>query len=215
MPARNARNAQNRMRWATGMQMMASAACVGTIALAGLAFRFLQAPVSKTARLSPPENVSVPRQVAAAVQLLERPVSEQRSVAAEPSITTEGRTVQAQVPAGSTSHSGEPARADEVPLPEERIATPASPPNPAALPTTAQANNAPLRPNDTHREIVAVERSGVNIRSAPSASSRVVGSAPKGARFEVTNRNGYWLEIESDGVKGWISGHFVGPAERR
>jgi uncharacterized protein YgiM (DUF1202 family) len=183
------------------MQMMASAACVGTIALAGLAFLFLQAPVSKIPRLSPPENVSVPRQVAAAVQLPERPVSEQRSVAADPSSTSESRTVQAQAATGAISHSGELARADEVLLPEERIAAPASPPNPAALPMAAQANNTSLRPNDTHREIVAVERSGINIRSAPSASSRVVGSAPKGTRFEVTNRNGHWLEIESDGVK--------------
>src|SRR5215212_6431573 len=165
MPARTARNAQDRMRRATGMQMMSSAACVGTIALAGLAFLFLQAPVSKTARLSPPASVSVPRQVAAAVQLPERLVSEQRSVAAESSIPTEGRTVQAKVPGVLSSHNNEPADGKGNAPPQERITAPASPPDPAAVPTTAQANNPPLRPNDTHRELVTLERSGVNIRS--------------------------------------------------
>ena len=123
--------------------------------------------------------------------------------------------MQAQVPGVLSSHHDKPAHAKGNPPPQERIAASASSHIPTALPTTDQANNTPLRPNDTHRELVTLARSGVNIRSAPSASSRVVGSAPKGARFEVTNRNGHWLEIEGDGVKGWISGNFVGPAERR
>ena len=91
MLKRTAQNAQKPMRRATGIQMLAAAACVGTIALAGLTFLSLQAPASKTVRPAPTENVSVPRQDAAAVPLPERHVSEQRSVAAEPSITTEGR----------------------------------------------------------------------------------------------------------------------------
>jgi uncharacterized protein YgiM (DUF1202 family) len=203
------------MRRPSGMQIIAFAACVGVITLAGLAFLFLQAPNSKTARLSPAENVSVPREAAAAAQMPEGSRSEQRSVAADRSSTPEDRVPQAQGPTGSILHSGESARADEVLPPAERIAAPASPPDPAALPTATQGNNTPLRPSDTRREIVAVERSGVNIRSAPSASSKVVGSAPRGARFEVTNRNGHWVEIESDGVKGWVSGRFLGPGERR
>ncbi len=215
MPKRTAQNAQKPMRRATGMQILAAAACVGTIALAGLAFLFLQASASKTARPAPTENVSVPRQDAAAVPLPERPVSERRPVAAEPSVTTEGRTVRAQVPAVLISHDDEPAHAKANPPPEQRITPSASLADPATPPTASQPNNTPVRANDTHREIVAVERSGVNIRSAPSPSSRLVGSAPKGARLEVTNRSGHWIEVESDGVKGWISGNFVGPAERR
>jgi hypothetical protein len=187
-------NAQSPKHRATGMQMMAFAACVGTIALAGLAFLFLPGPVGKTARMPPPETVSV---------------------ADEHSVTTEGRTMRAQGPAILISHDDEPAHAKPSAPPQVRTAPSASLPDPAAPPTASQANNAPVRANDTRREMVAVERSGVNIRSAPSPSSRLVGSVPKGARFEVTNRSGHWIEIESDGVKGWISGHFVGPAERR
>jgi uncharacterized protein YgiM (DUF1202 family) len=215
MPKRTAQNAQKPMRRATGMQILAAAACVGTIALAALTFLFLQASASKTARPAPTENVSVPRHDAAAVPLPERPVSERRPVAAEPSVTTEGRTVRAQVPAVLISQDDEPAHAKANPPPEQRITPSASLADPATPPTASQPNNTPVRANDTHREIVAVERSGVNIRSAPSPSSRLVGSAPKGARLEVTNRSGHWIEIESDGVKGWISGNFVGPAERR
>jgi hypothetical protein len=203
------------MRRSSGMQIIAAAASVGATALAGLAVLFLQTPGSQIPRSSPAKNVSVPTQAAPAAQVPERPGSEHRSVAADPSSTPESRTLQAQVPAGSTSHSGEPAGADEVLLLDHQVAAPASRLNPAALPTGTPANDTSLRLNDTHREIVTLEHSGVNIRSAPSASSKVVGSAPKGARFEVTKRSGRWVEIESDGVKGWVSGHFLGPGERR
>jgi Bacterial SH3 domain len=213
---RTAQNAQEPMRRATGMQMLAAAACVGTIALAGITFLFLQAPASKTARPAPTENVSIPRHDAAAVPLPESlPASEQRSVAAVPSVTTEARTVRAQGPAVLISHDNQPAHAKANPPPEQRITPSASLADPATPSTASQANNTSVRANDTHREIVAVERSGVNIRSGPSPNSRLVGSAPKGARLEVTNRSGHWIEIESDDVKGWISGNFVGPAERR
>src|SRR4051794_21800030 len=154
MPARTARNALNRRRRATGMQMMASAACVAIIVLAGLIFLFLQAPVSKMTRLPPPANVPVPAQVAAPVQLPERLGSEQQSVAAQASITTGGGAAQAQAPGVLSSHSNEPAHAKGNPPPSERIAGLASRPNPTGLVTTAQANNAPLQPNDTHRELV-------------------------------------------------------------
>lgn len=215
MLKRTPENAQKPMRGATGMQMLAAAACVGAIAFAGLAFLFLQAPASKTARPAPTENVSIPRPGVAAVPLPERPGSEQQSVAAVPSVTTEGRRVRAQGPAVLISHDDEPAHAKANPPPEQRITPSASLADPASPSTASQANNTAVRANDTHREIVAVERSGVNIRSGPSPNSKLIGSAPKGARLEVTNRSGHWIEIESDGVKGWISGNFVGPAERR
>jgi len=198
------------------MQMLAAAASVGTIALAGLTFLFLPGPARKTARPAPTENVSTPRQDAVAVTLPERPpASEERSVPAEPSVTTEGRTVRAPVPAVLISHDNEPAHANPTPPPEQRITPSASLADPASPARASEANNSPVRANDTRRDIVAVERSGVNIRSGPSPNSRLVGSAPKGARLEVTNRSGHWIEIESYGVKGWISGNFVGPAERR
>jgi hypothetical protein len=113
----------------------------------------------------------------------------------------------AQAPAGSTSQSREPARAAGVVPPDARIATPAAAPPPAPAPTAPQQNNA-LRPNPEQPQIVTLERSGVNIRSAPSANSRVVGRAPKGTRFEVKQRKGRWVEIESNEVRGWVSPSF-------
>ena len=47
-------------------------------------------------------------------------------------------------------------------------------------------------------DIVFVQRPGVNIRSAPSTNGRVLGTAPKGARLTVTNREGEWMQVESD-----------------
>jgi hypothetical protein len=183
------------MRRLSRMQIIAAAASVGAIFLAGLALLFLQTPVSQIRRSSPAGNVSVPTQAAPAEQVPQRAGSERRSVAADSSSTSESRTVQAQVPAELISHNDEPAHAKGSPPPEKPIAPPALLPDPATSPTAPQANTSPLPPNDTHREIVAVERSGVNIRSAPSASSRLVGSAPKGARFEVRNRSGHWIEM--------------------
>jgi uncharacterized protein YgiM (DUF1202 family) len=199
--------------------LIAAAACVAAIALAGLALIFLQAPGSKTTRPAPAENAALPAESPPAAQLPERPGARQQPAGArsETSASPGSGMLPAQAPAGSTSQSREPARADGVVPPDARIATPAPAPPPALAPTAPQQNNA-LRPNPEHRQIVTLERSGVNIRSAPSANSRVVGSAPKGTRFEVKQRKGRWVEIESNEVRGWVSPRFLGPdqpVERR
>jgi hypothetical protein len=170
----------------------------------------------KTTSPRPVENTVLPSQSPAAAEVPERPGSEQRSAAApsELSSTPASRVLTSQAGTESTSQGDEPAVADRAVAPDEPIAVPAA----AVVATAVQTNNAPARPNPEHRQIVILDRSGVNIRSAPSASSRVVGSAPKGTRFEVTNREGGWVEIESEAVKGWVSGHFLGPdqpGERR
>jgi hypothetical protein len=55
------------------MQIIAAAASVGAIALAGLTLLFLQTPGSQIPRSSPAKNVSVPTQAAPAAQVPERP----------------------------------------------------------------------------------------------------------------------------------------------
>ena len=64
-------------------------------------------------------------------------------------------------------------------------------------------------------DIVFLQRPGVNIRSAPSANGRVLGTAPKRTRFKVTNREGDWVQVESDRFKGWIKSQFLAANEPR
>jgi hypothetical protein len=56
-----------------------------------------------------------------------------------------------------------------------------------------------------------VQRPSVNIRSTPSTTGSIVGTALKGARFKVAKRDGDWVQVESDRVKGWINSQFLGP----
>jgi uncharacterized protein YgiM (DUF1202 family) len=60
-----------------------------------------------------------------------------------------------------------------------------------------------------------VQRPGVNIRSGPSANTRVLGSARKGMRLTVRNREGDWVQVESDPFSGWIRSRFLAANEPR
>jgi hypothetical protein len=64
-------------------------------------------------------------------------------------------------------------------------------------------------------DIVFLQRPGVNIRSTPSANGTVVGTARKGMRFEVTNREADWVQVESGLLKGWINSQFLAPNDPR
>ena len=48
-------------------------------------------------------------------------------------------------------------------------------------------------------------------RSTPSTTGSILGTAPKGALFKVAKREGDWVQVESDRVKGWINFQFLGP----
>jgi hypothetical protein len=61
------------------------------------------------------------------------------------------------------------------------------------------------------RGIAFVQRPSVNIRSTPSTTGSILGTAPKGALFKVAKREGDWVQVESDRVKGWINSQFLGP----
>jgi hypothetical protein len=64
-------------------------------------------------------------------------------------------------------------------------------------------------------DIVFLQRPGVNIRSTPSATGAVVGTARRGMRFEVTSREADWVQVESGLLKGWINSQFLAPNEPR
>jgi uncharacterized protein YraI len=64
-------------------------------------------------------------------------------------------------------------------------------------------------PPQQNPDIVFLQRPGVNIRSTPAATGAAVGTAPKGARFTVTRREGDWTQVENGRLKGWINSQFV------
>jgi hypothetical protein len=86
------------------------------------------------------------------------------------------------------------------------------------VPTAAEGKSAAIRPPlaaPQNRNVLFLQRPGVNVRSSPSPTGRVVGSARKGTRLEVTNREGEWVQVESGSLKGWINSRFVGLEEPR
>jgi hypothetical protein len=97
------------------------------------------------------------------------------------------------------------------PVAPAQVAPPASIPVAPARPATNSAALRPPAPVPQGGQTLFLQRPGVNIRSNPSTGANVVGSAPKGTRFEVTNRNGEWVQVESGRLKGWISARFLGP----
>jgi Bacterial SH3 domain len=117
-----------------------------------------------------------------------------------------------------------PAAAPVQPVPRPSpeppaVAWPDLPPSATAEASPQVASAAPAGtsaarqtvPAAQNRDTVFLQRPNVNIRSAPSATGTVVGTAPKGARFKVTSRDGDWVQVESSRLKGWINSQFVGP----
>jgi len=80
-----------------------------------------------------------------------------------------------------------------------------------AAPEPAQAAPKIARSGD----VLYLQRPGVNIRSTPSPTGSAVGTAPKGTRFKVTNRQGDWIQVEKGRLKGWINAGFLAPSEPR
>jgi len=88
---------------------------------------------------------------------------------------------------------------------------------PQVVATSPPANTATRQtvPASQNREIVFLQRPGVNIRSTPAANGIVLGTAAKGARFKVTKREGDWVQVENSRLKGWINSQFLAPKQPR
>jgi hypothetical protein len=107
------------------------------------------------------------------------------------------------------------------------FSVPAWPDPPASAPVEASPQVAPAArtgggnltrqtvPARQNQDIAFVQRPGVNIRSTPSSNGSVLGIVPKGKRFKVTKREGDWVQVESDYLKGWIKSQFLGSNEPR
>jgi hypothetical protein len=106
-------------------------------------------------------------------------------------------------------------------IPEPSLSAPTAVARPDLPPSgiieTASAGSAAARhaPATQNRDIVFLQRPGVNIRSTPATNGPVLGTAPKGTRFKVSNRDGDWVQVEGDRLKGWISSQFLGPNDPR
>jgi uncharacterized protein YraI len=79
----------------------------------------------------------------------------------------------------------------------------------AGLGVTAGQTAMPQTVPPQSQDIVFLQRPGVNIRSTPAATGAAVGTAPKGARFTVTRREGDWTQVENGRLKGWINSQFL------
>jgi type IV secretory pathway VirB10-like protein len=116
-----------------------------------------------------------------------------------------------------------PSMPEQSPTPPNVVAGPDLPSSvtvkadPQVVPAAPTVNAASRRtvPASQNRNIVFLQRPGVHIRSTPSANGKIVGTAPKGKRFQITNREGEWVQVESGPLKGWINSQFLAPNEPR
>jgi hypothetical protein len=116
-------------------------------------------------------------------------------VAATPAVAPAARTADAApAPATATAAAAPPPWANSEP-PTEPV---------QALPKVTQSG-----------PVLYLQRPGVNIRSTPSPTGSAIGTAAKGTRFKVTNRQGDWIQVEKGRLKGWINAGFLGPSEPR
>jgi hypothetical protein len=87
-----------------------------------------------------------------------------------------------------------------------QVAAPEASPQVAANAVTPQINSTAQSP-----ELVFLQRPGVNIRSGPSGTAPVLGTAPKGTQFTATGREGDWVQVENTRLKGWVNSQFLAP----
>jgi uncharacterized protein YgiM (DUF1202 family) len=130
-------------------------------------------------------------------------------------------TQTAELAPGVAVPSATPAQA--APTAAPAAAAPSATPPAAAWPDSPPLTTSARLPEPVQaspkvapsRDVLYLQRPGVNIRSTPSATGSAVGTAPKGTRFKVTNRQGDWIQVESGRLKGWINAGFLAPSEPR
>jgi len=171
-------------RFGSSRKLIAGAAIIAVLAVAGLTYFFLTSPgANAPAETAVQSSSETPAQAALNVP---EPSSTTR---AEPSSASSAPTV--PEPSRGASGAGSP----DVPAPLTAKASP-------------QVDPSAVTPN---RDLVFLQRPGVNIRSAPSGKAPVLGTAPTGTRFTATSREGDWVQVENPNLKGWINSQFLAP----
>jgi hypothetical protein len=177
-------------------KLIAGTAIIAISALAGLTYFFLASPGAKVPAAAPTgvqSSSETPVQAAADVP--------------EPSSPTSVGSSSSETPV-QAPNAPEPSRGASV------VPSPAVPPLPTAEASPQVAPDA-MTPQTTsaaqNRDLVFLQRPGVNIRSAPSGNAPVLGTAPIGTQFTATSRQLDWVEVESTRWKGWINSQFLAP----
>ncbi len=184
-------------------KLIAGTAVIAALGVAGLAYVFLASPGAK----APAETAESP--AISAQSSLETPVQAAPNNVAESSSPGSAESPSA-TPVQPAPAVPEPSRAASGAAPSpDGPASPTAAAAPQAAPTaaTSQTTSAAQSQDD----VVFLQRPGVNIRSAPSLSAPVLGTAPTGTQFTATSREGDWVQVESTRWKGWISSQFLGP----
>jgi|GEM_PF-3699059 len=92
---------------------------------------------------------------------------------------------------------------------ESRVTANEHPATQAGVPNTSpMTDRATSLPSD---EVLVVQRSRANIRTEPSRTGRVIGTAAKGSKVKVISRSRNWIEVEVGAGRGWISGSLLSP----
>ena len=164
-------------------KLIAGTAIVAALGAAALAYFFLAWPGEK----APPE------------------ATQSSPIASSP--TRVDSSSESRVQTAPTGIEPSPGPSGVVPSPDvpSSLTAEASPPvapSTVTSPTTSAAQNP---------DLVFLQRPGVNIRSAPSGNAPVLGTAPKGAQFTATGREGDWVQVENTRLKGWINSQFLAP----
>jgi hypothetical protein len=161
--------------------LITGSAIIAALGVAALTYFFMASPGSKAPAETAAVQSSSETPAQAALNLPE-PSSPPRAEPAQPALT-----------------EPEPSReaSDTVPSPD----VPAAEASPQVAPSAVTPS----------RDVVFLQRPGVNIRSAPAITAPALGTAPKGTRFTATSREGDWVQVENPNWKGWINSQFLAP----
>jgi len=179
------------------LKLITGIAVVLTLGLSAFAYFFLASPSEKTTTETAELAPSVPYPPATPAEA----APSAASAAATPSAAL-AEDAPSAAPATATASAAPPAAT--LSAAAAAVAASAAPEPVQASPKVAQSG-----------DVLYLQRPGVNIRSTPSPTGSAVGTAPKGTRFEVTNRQGDWIQVERGRLKGWINAGFLAPSEPR
>jgi uncharacterized protein YgiM (DUF1202 family) len=91
-------------------------------------------------------------------------------------------------------------------------ATPTPTPTATPTPTSAPTPTPTATPTPAQTGTVVNCTTSVNVRSGPSTSYAIIGSAPKGAKYAVLGQSGSWYKINFNGQTGYISTSYLSVA---
>jgi hypothetical protein len=207
-------------------KLIAGTAIGAALLVCAFAYFFWSSKNENTASQTAQSAPTVPTPAPAAPALV--PASPSPDSTSTPSATSPSpRSTQTAVPSAASSQAPSAPPSARSPSAPSQTALPAAPtrqgpsaatpsPNqPNAVRAPATANTAMPETAPQNRNVLFSQPTGLNVRSLPSTNGTILGTAPKGIRFEITNRQGNWVEVEGGGLKGWVNSRLLAPNEPR